>query len=70
MTRDLPANGVYAGTPAKWVCSIEAYREKINRMRESRPDLSKIRPWNQWADATDEDRQKMYDALEDGAGFV
>lgn len=69
VTRDLPDNGVYAGSPAKWVCSIEEYRNKIHKLREERPDFSKIRPWNQWHDASKEDVQQMIDGLEDGVGF-
>jgi len=70
VTRDLPDNGVYAGSPARMICSIEEYREKMQKLRETRPDLSQIRPWNQWADASEEDRKKMCAALEDGVGFI
>jgi maltose O-acetyltransferase len=70
VTRDLPDDGVYAGSPARRVCSIEEYREKMHNLRNERPDLSQIRPWNQWADASEEDRQKMCDALVDGVGFI
>lgn len=28
VTKDLPSNGVYAGIPAKYICSIEEYYEK------------------------------------------
>lgn len=70
VTRDLPDNGVYAGSPAKRICSIEEYRERVHKLREERPDLSKIRPWDQWADASDEDREKMCTALADGPGFI
>lgn len=69
VTRDLPDNGVYAGSPAKWVCSIEEYRNKIAALREVRPDFSKILPWNQWHNATEEEKQQMFDGLEDGPGF-
>ena len=70
VTRDLPDNGVYAGSPARRICSIEEYREKVHMLRSERPDLSQIRPWDQWADASEEDRRKMCDALEDGVGFI
>lgn len=70
VTRDLPDNSVYAGSPARRICSIEDYREKVYKLRQERPDLSKIRPWDQWADASDDDREKMRAALEDGPGFI
>lgn len=70
VTRDLADNGVYAGSPAKWLCSIEEYREKMHKLRDCSPDLSKIRPWDQWADALQEDRDKMVALLEHGVGFI
>ena len=30
VTKDVPSNTVYAGVPAKMICSIEEYREKVN----------------------------------------
>lgn len=69
VTQDLPDNGVYAGSPAKRICSIEEYRSRISKLREERPDFGKIRPWNQWHHATEEEMQQMYDGLEDGVGF-
>ena len=70
VTHDLPSNGVYAGSPARRVCSIEEYREKFSALRETRPNMAKIRRWDEWKDATDEEKQTMIDALDDGFGFV
>ena len=70
VTHDLPDNAVYAGSPAVKICSIEEYCEKVHNLRSERPDLSRIRPWDQWANASDDDRQKMFDALSDGVGFI
>lgn len=70
VTHDLPANGVYAGVPAKKVCSIEQYREKYQNLRAQRPDFSLIRPWNQWTNATEAEKQQMLDGLSNGVGFI
>lgn len=70
VTHDLPANGVYAGVPAKKVCSIEQYREKYQNLRAQRPDFSLIRPWKQWQTATEAEKQQMLDGLSDGIGFI
>lgn len=70
VTRDLPDNGVYAGVPAKRVCSIEEYRDRMQKLKRERPDLSRIRPWDQWADASEKERAAMRDALSDGVGFI
>lgn len=70
VTHDLPSDGVYAGVPAKKVCSVEEYREKYQKLRAERPDFSKIRPWNQWGSATDEEKQQMIEGLTEGIGFI
>ena len=70
VTHDLPSDGVYAGVPARRICSIEVYREKYEKLRAERPDFSQIRPWNQWSDATEAEKQQMYDGLADGIGFI
>ncbi len=70
VTRDLPSGGVYAGCPARRVCSIEAYREKFRAQLASRPRFDHVHPWNGWGESTMEERQAMADALEDGVGFV
>lgn len=70
ITCDLPANGVYAGVPAKRICSIEEYRDKYQRLRQIRPDFSAVRPWNQWGDATEKEKEQMNKGLENGVGFI
>lgn len=67
---DLPGNAVYAGVPARRLCSIEEYREKCAKLRHERPDFSTIHPWNQWGSATEAEKRQMWDALESGIGFV
>jgi maltose O-acetyltransferase len=70
VTHDLPANGVYAGIPARKICSIEDYHDKYQKLRAQRPDFSGIRPWNQWETATEAEKQQMLDGLADGIGFI
>lgn len=69
VTHDLPDNGVYVGAPARYVSSIEDYKKKNQKLREKRPRIDLIRPWYDWKNATEEDEQKMLDALQDGVGF-
>lgn len=69
VTHDLKGNNVYAGSPARRVCSIEEYRVKYERLRNERPRIDEIRPWNMWDSATEEEKQQMIDVLEDGVGF-
>ena len=70
LTHDLPSNGVYAGAPAKYIGSIENYKEKNQKLREKRPMFDSIRPWYDWKNATEEEKQKMATVLENGVGFI
>jgi len=70
VTKDLPDDGVYAGMPAKRICSIDEYRERYEILRKERPDFSLIMPWDQWYHAGEQERQQMLDGLEDGFGFI
>lgn len=60
VTHDLPSNGVYAGAPAKYVGSIENYKEKNQKLREKRPMFDSIRPWYDWKNATEEENKNGY----------
>lgn len=70
VNRDLPDDGVYAGIPVRRICSIQEYEAKTKALRETAPDLSKIKPWYEWFDATPEEREQMKDALRDTVGFI
>lgn len=69
VSHDLPSGFVYAGVPARKICTIEEYRKKYEKLREERPDFSAIRHWDQWANAPEEEKQLMIDGLSDGPGF-
>ena len=64
VTHDLPSNAVYAGSPARYICSIEEYREKYTELYQVRPHFDQIHPWNEWTSATEEDRKEMLKELE------
>lgn len=70
VNRDLPDNGVYAGVPARRICSIEEYQNKILSLRETCQDFSLIRPWYDWCNATIEEKQQMVDGLAERPGFI
>jgi maltose O-acetyltransferase len=68
VSRDIPANVVAAGSPAKIVCSIEEYKKK-------NLDLMKLRPcygeeFTLRGKISDAAKQKMREELKDGFGFV
>lgn len=70
VTRNLESGYVYAGSPAKKICSFEDYKKKNKELNETRPYLATIRKWNEWHNASEEERQKMKDLLSDGCGFI
>ena len=70
VNRDLPDDGVYAGVPARRICSIQEYEEKTKTLRKTKPDISQIKPWYEWYDATPEERAQMKAALTDQIGFI
>ncbi len=70
VTHNLADKGVYAGVSAKRVCSIEAYKEKYQALRETRPRYDLTRPWYDWKNATEHETEDMAKALEDRIGFI
>lgn len=69
VTRNLESGGVYAGSPAKKICSIEEYKVRMEEKKQESPNFADIRPWNTWDIATEAEKKIMYDGLEDGPGF-
>lgn len=69
VNKDLPSNGVYAGNPVRYICSIDEYKEKYQKLREERPYFGEIRSWYDWANSTEEERELMKEELQDGVGF-
>ena len=64
------SGSVYAGCPARRICSIEEYEKKFRAQLETRPRFDSIHKWDGWKDSTTEEREAMRKALEDGFGFV
>ena len=70
VTKDLPSDGVYAGNPARLICSFEEFKQKQSMRKTQRPDFSKTHHWDEWIDATEEEKNTMLELLEDGCGYV
>lgn len=69
VTHNIESNSVYAGSPAKKICTIEEFRVRYEGLRQTRPSLDEIRPWNTWSEASEEEKQQMILALEGQEGF-
>ena len=67
VTKDITSNSVYAGNPAKFICTIDEYIEKNKRKMEVSPVYGE--EYTLRANVDDDKKQKMYDELENKMGF-
>lgn len=68
VSKDIPANVVAAGSPAKVICTIEEYIEKNKKLMQNRPcydDSYTLR-----GNVSDEKKNQMFEELKSGYGFV
>ncbi len=70
VAHSLESNAVYAGNPAARICSFEELKEKQRSRNSERPDLSLIRRWDDWENATEAEKAKMVELLSDGCGYI
>ncbi len=69
VTKDLLSNSVYAGNPAKYVCSFEEYRDKHMKNVNTHPCFTEHK-WNEWRQASPEEWERMRKCLRDTFGYV
>lgn len=68
VTRDIPANCVAAGSPAKVICSIDEYIEKNRELMKTRPCYGE--EYSLRSNPPMSVREQMRKDLEDGVGFI
>ena len=69
VTHDVPSNSVYAGNPAKYICSFDAYQKKHLENLKSHTYFDR-HTWQEWPNASDEEKAEMRRKLEDTFGYV
>lgn len=69
VTRDVPSNSVYAGNPAKFVCSFDDFKKRHLENRETHPIFNQHR-WDEWINASEEERAEMKEKLKDTYGYL
>ncbi len=68
VTKSLKSNGVYAGSPATYICSLDEY---LSRQKEAMTkDNTFDEEWTLRNHITDERKAKMKEALVQGMGYV
>lgn len=68
VTKDIPSNSVYAGNPARFMCTIEEYIEKNKKRMENSSVYGE--EYTLRGNIDDSKKIKMYNELEDKIGFV
>ncbi len=69
VTHDIPPNSVYAGNPARFICTFEEFANKHRTMQDEHNRFSKYR-WNEWQSASKEEWAKMRENLQDTYGYL
>lgn len=69
VTHDIPSNSVYAGNPAKYICSFEDYQKRHLSNLKTHTFFSE-HPWYDWPNASAEEHKKMRQELEHTFGYV
>ena len=69
VTKDLPSNGIYAGNPAKFICTFEEYSEKHKNYFMNSKRFNKYN-WTEWPNASFEDKIEMREMLNDTFGYL
>lgn len=69
VTHDIPSNSVYAGNPAKYICSFEEYQKKHHDNQQTHPIFREY-SWKEWPSVSDMEKSEMRRKLEDTFGYV
>lgn len=70
VTHNLESGYVYAGNPATKICTFEEYKKKHEKSNQNRPFLGTIRKWDDWNNASVEEKEEMKKLLSDGCGYI
>ena len=68
VTSDIPSNSVYAGNPAKFICTFDEYIEKNRKLIDSRPNFES--PFWIWSEKDKSQWDDMKEKLQDGIRYL
>lgn len=68
VTSDIPSNSVYAGNPAKFICTFDEYIEKNKKLIDNRPNFES--PFWIWPEKDKNQWDDMKEKLQDGVGYL
>lgn len=68
VTKDIPDNSVYAGNPARYICSYDEYMNKNKKMIEDSPNFES--PFWIWPDKDKSEWEDMKEKLSSSIGYL
>lgn len=69
VTRDVPSNSVYAGNPARLVCTFDEYCEK-HQGNQKNHSIFCQHTWEEWPDVSERERFEMREMLKTTFGYL
>ena len=69
VTKDIPSNSVYAGNPAVFICTFEEYKKKHQENQRTHP-VFREHTWQQWPNASEDERVEMREKLKNTFGYL
>lgn len=69
VTKDIPSNSVYAGNPARLICSFEEYQRKHQDNQKNHP-IFRQHTWQEWPEVGVAERFEMKEKLKDTFGYL
>lgn len=69
LAHDIPSNSVYAGNPAKFVCTFEEYLAKHSNNQSSHP-IFREHTWQEWPNVTKKEKEAMQEKLKNTFGYL
>lgn len=69
VTCDIPSDSVYAGNPAKFICTFQEYKNKHKENQNTHP-IFREHTWREWPEAPLEEREAMREKLKDTFGYL
>lgn len=69
VTHDIPSNSVYAGNPARFVCTFSDFQKRHRDNQASHP-IFREHTWQDWPNAPEEEKNIMRERLSDTFGYL
>lgn len=69
VTKDIPDNSIYAGNPARFICTYDEYCKKHQENQDTHP-IFREHLWKEWPEVSEEEKQLMKDKLSGIFGYL